>query len=1385
MIKKAKRFLAGFMSICMCLTMIPVSVQANEVIQDNIQEESYDSINNKESSEAGKLITINSYIGEAGGEPGVNPSVNDFMLWDSNGNPLVVGPKIGKPGETYYIRQTFKGPSQVLDRTEVSGLDLTDDDRNNMIENIQNSTFSFVMPDNEITFDLYVVRLKAVSTYIIPDESGIKGGTIEVTGGNYNDEFFPHGWYNPYNAEVNIKAVPNFGYRFLEWDISLSGSEGPDYPIDPVLQSDFNKAEKTFKMPNKYVDLKAYFEKDPDAIFDAVFTGGEGAEGSAPENITGKESDIFTLPENSFILNGYRFQGWNDGQVVYKPGSAYTMPFGGITFTAEWTKSDSFDIKFEPAGADSGTPIVLKNQKPGDQVKIPENPFTKSGFDFDGWNDGTQTYQPGDDYTIPDHDVTFTAQWSAFYTFDTGTDVWNVSAKWCYGPEDAGIVPEEAGAKNGRMPKGNVERIYFGMSGEINQNADNYYKFEGFTINGKTYTEATTISNTDYFSGNVIISLPDKEDADGCKYGKVEFKNGEFKDNVEIRQHYTETTEKRYLANISSLAINGRTGNITNDKIVVSVPENTDLTKLKPVIKLSDGATVSPKSEEEVDLTKPVLYTVISKDGRITKKYTVSVEFIRNHLEENLPGWITQTFEARRDRDGDGTLVLGSEPFLKSASSTWSDWAAFTMGRFGTVNSDGSVNLNYKDGENNEGYSAYMEAMKANIEKRYAENDGKLDDNKVTEWHRAALAIAAIGGDVTDFGTYNGNGINLINDGAFNAVVDPSRQGINGPIFALIAMNIQDFTRPAEMKYSDEYLIKYILERQLKDGENGSYSGWALWGAVSDPDISAMAVQALSAYYWDDTEYTYTNLASGETVTKTVRTAIDEALNRLGTLQTDLGDYLSWGTRNMESTSQVLLAIISVGVDPLTDQRFIKNGNTLIDGVLRYKLKSGGFCHTFDYDPDNAGASNGVYNSMATDQGGYGLVAAWRYLNGMRYIYDFRAEFSAQDTSVINTLKTTIDNALAKKGTEGYYEALNSAMETYDSTFKELNDNSLRRYVPNYWQLSDALDAENATVDELKKAAAPVEQLIAAIGTVTKDSKAAIEKARAAYDSLADAAKKYVSNYSVLTAAEKTLAELSKPVPPEVVKVTGITLEKSGISLYPTQAQLLKATVTPANAANKAVTYKSSNTKAVTVDANGKITAKAAGTAVITVTAQDGSGKSADCKVTVKKAKVKLNAATLPLQVKKRVTLKVSGLAAGDKVVSWKSSNKKYAEVSGKGKVTAKKPGKTIITVTTKYGAKATCRINVKKSKVKVSSISVNKKKLELKKDKRVKLVVTLKPITAKDNIKFKSSNRRIATVSSSGLVKARKKGECKITVTTSNGKKATVKVKVINSSKK
>ena len=94
------------------------------------------------------------------------------------------------------------------------------------------------------------------------------------------------------------------------------------------------------------------------------------------------------------------------------------------------------------------------------------------------------------------------------------------------------------------------------------------------------------------------------------------------------------------------------------------------------------------------------------------------------------------------------------------------------------------------------------------------------------------------------------------------------------------------------------------------------------------------------------------------------------------------------------------------------------------------------------------------------------------------------------------------------------------------------------------------------------------------------------------------------------------------PALPAVVKVTGISVSPKTKTLSDHDTVTLKATVTPSNAANKKVTWKSSNTKVATVDANGKVTTKAAGTAVITATAADGSGKSASCTITAKKPSV-------------------------------------------------------------------------------------------------------------------------------------------------------------------
>ena len=182
------------------------------------------------------------------------------------------------------------------------------------------------------------------------------------------------------------------------------------------------------------------------------------------------------------------------------------------------------------------------------------------------------------------------------------------------------------------------------------------------------------------------------------------------------------------------------------------------------------------------------------------------------------------------------------------------------------------------------------------------------------------------------------------------------------------------------------------------------------------------------------------------------------------------------------------------------------------------------------------------------------------------------------------------------------------------------------------------------------------------------------------------------------------------PPKPSVVKVTKITLNKTTASVGKGKTMQLTATVTPTNATNKAVTWKSSNTKIATVSSTGKVTAKAAGTVTITCTAKDGSGKKATCKVTVtepkppvkptvKVTKVTLNKKAATLSPKETLTLRatVTPTNATNKAVTWKSSNTKIATVSSTGRVTAKSAGTVTITCTAKDGSgkKATCKITV------------------------------------------------------------------------------------------
>ena len=161
-------------------------------------------------------------------------------------------------------------------------------------------------------------------------------------------------------------------------------------------------------------------------------------------------------------------------------------------------------------------------------------------------------------------------------------------------------------------------------------------------------------------------------------------------------------------------------------------------------------------------------------------------------------------------------------------------------------------------------------------------------------------------------------------------------------------------------------------------------------------------------------------------------------------------------------------------------------------------------------------------------------------------------------------------------------------------------------------------------------------------------------------------------------------------------------------------------------------------------------------------------------------ATIKVNANTLPLKVKQKTSVfKVTGLANGDSVQSYKSSNTKIFTVTKNGVIKAgKKTGKATLTITLASGLQKKVTVKVQKKTVTTSKITGLQKKVTLKKGAKLTLKPSLTPITSTQKFTYKTSNKKIATVSKKGVITAKKAGKTKITVK-SGKKKYTVTVTV------
>lgn len=171
-------------------------------------------------------------------------------------------------------------------------------------------------------------------------------------------------------------------------------------------------------------------------------------------------------------------------------------------------------------------------------------------------------------------------------------------------------------------------------------------------------------------------------------------------------------------------------------------------------------------------------------------------------------------------------------------------------------------------------------------------------------------------------------------------------------------------------------------------------------------------------------------------------------------------------------------------------------------------------------------------------------------------------------------------------------------------------------------------------------------------------------------------------------------------VPP--IHVTGIALDKTTLALETGQTANLKATVSPANATNKAYSWSSDNTAVATVDSNGKVTAVKAGTAKVTVKTADGA-KTAVCTITITDPVIEVTGVTLDkttAEVEEGATLQLKATVAPanatNKAVEWKPGNPECFTIDNNGKVTGVKAGQATAVVTTKDGSKtAECKVTV------------------------------------------------------------------------------------------
>lgn len=462
---------------------------------------------------------------------------------------------------------------------------------------------------------------------------------------------------------------------------------------------------------------------------------------------------------------------------------------------------------------------------------------------------------------------------------------------------------------------------------------------------------------------------------------------------------------------------------------------------------LPDESAVTLADKKQINAAKAAYDALPDKNGVDATKLTKALAALEK-LEQGGSGEDTSYSEYLKKALANIKKTVPT-PTIGSSSG---EWAVLALAR-----GNADVLNSYYDGY----YDRVVAYVRTNI------SSGKLNADKSTDNARIALALTAIGEDPTSVG-----GHNLLT--ALDDVTYDLKQGINGPIWALIALDSKDYTSS-----SRDELIEAILGNRTSDG------GWALDGTVTDVDMTAMAIQALAPYYKSN---------------KNVQDVVDAALAWLSTKQSSDGGFSSWGNANAESCAQVIVALSALNIDADTDSRFVKNGHSALENLLTFEQADGSFLHTLPgSDKDN--------NQMSSEQGTYALVAYDRFKTGKNSLYNMtdavkRADASAQEViDMIDSIGevneysydaiaearsayTKLSSADKEKVKATNYKTLTAAEDAYKAILREKQSERYEKLKAHYDELLS---------DKTKKyGTAAKKKLLSVLQTAQRDMNAAV-----------------------------------------------------------------------------------------------------------------------------------------------------------------------------------------------------------------------------------------------------------------------------------------------------